>query len=66
MKTKELRKELEGLRVVCEGLERDLELARAERAKALKAADADPDLPIAEAARLAGLSRFSVYKAIKP
>lgn len=64
MKTDEIRARLVELRETKASLEGQLERVRRDLAEALREADGDPAITIVEAAGLAGLSRFSVYKAL--
>lgn len=65
MKTEEIRTHLAELRARRDTLEAQLERVRADLAGVLREADADPSISVTEAAGLAGLSRFSVYKALE-
>jgi hypothetical protein len=65
MKTKDIRTQLEGIAKIVQGLEAELETARAERRQLVRAANNDPDISMSEAARLAGLSRVAAYEALR-
>jgi hypothetical protein len=65
MNADQIRKELSGLAQVRAGLEADLARVRADIAKVVKAADASEEITMTEAARLADLSRVTVYELLK-
>lgn len=60
-----IRERLAALAAERDSLEAQLERVRANLAGVLREADADPSISVTEAAGLAGLSRFSVYKALE-